>query len=317
MCWRWTRSFSYARPMPLDPQIKALLDAQANAPKPHQQTVEEARASMLARPRQPGPPMAHEEDRRIPGPGGEIPIRIFRPSNADGSVLVFYHGGGWVLGNLDTHAGNCRNLAQHAGCTVIAVDYREAPEHRFPAAADDAYAAAAWAAANAAELGVDASRLAVGGESAGGNLAAVVCLMARDRGGPAIKQQWLAYPVMDYSFDRPSYAEVGEGYGLEKASMEWFWNHYLGPDSDGSNPYASPLRAQSLAGLPPAIVVTCEFDPLRDEGNAYADRLSREGVPVELRCVPGVNHAFLSMPVDAAAAAYDEIGRLLRAGFSR
>ncbi|HLG73159.1 MAG TPA: alpha/beta hydrolase [Chloroflexota bacterium] len=303
--------------MPLDPQIKALLDAQANAPKPHQQTVEEARASMLARPRQPGPPMAHEEDRRIPGPGGEIPIRIFRPSNADGSVLVFYHGGGWVLGNLDTHAGNCRNLAQHAGCTVIAVDYREAPEHRFPAAADDAYAAAAWAAANAAELGVDASRLAVGGESAGGNLAAVVCLMARDRGGPAIKQQWLAYPVMDYSFDRPSYAEVGEGYGLEKASMEWFWNHYLGPDSDGSNPYASPLRAQSLAGLPPAIVVTCEFDPLRDEGNAYADRLSREGVPVELRCVPGVNHAFLSMPVDAAAAAYDEIGRLLRAGFSR
>jgi acetyl esterase len=301
--------------MPLDPQIKALLDAQVNAPKPYQQTVEDARATMLARPRQPGPAMASEEDRRIPGPGGDIPVRIFRPGNADGSVLVFFHGGGWVLGNLDTHAGNCRNLAQHAACTVIAVDYREAPEHRFPSAAADAYAAASWVAANAADVGVDASRLAVGGESAGGNLAAVVCLMARERGGPAIKQQWLAYPVMDHSFDRPSYSEVGNGYGLEKASMEWFWNHYLGPDGDGSHPYASPLRAESLAGLPPAVVVTCEFDPLRDEGNAYAERLSREGVAVELRCVPGVNHAFLGMPVDAAAAAYDEIGRLLRAGF--
>lgn len=257
-----------------------------------------------------------QEDRHIPGPGGDMPIRVYRPHNANGSVLVYFHGGGWVLGNLQTHNGNCRNLAQHSGCTVVAVDYRLAPEHRFPAAADDAYAATAWVAANASELGVDTARLAVGGESAGGNLAAVVCLMARDRGAPAIRQQWLAYPVMDRSFDTPSYAENGAGLGLERASMEWFWNHYLGPGQDGSSVYASPLRAKSLSGLPPAIVLTCEYDPLRDEGNAYAERLSKEGVPVELRCVPGVNHAFLGMPVDAAGRAWDEIGRLLRAGFT-
>ncbi len=301
--------------MPLHPQIQALLAKQAGAPKPFEQTVEEARASMLARPRVPGPEMP-QEDRTIPGPGGKIPIRIYRPANADGSVLVYFHGGGWVLGNLDTHNGNCRNLAHHSGTTVVAVDYREAPEHRFPAAVEDAYAAASWVAANARELGVDASRLAVGGESAGGNLAAVVCLMVRDRGGLAIRQQWLAYPVMDYSFGTGSYAEVGAGYGLEQRSMEWFWNHYLGPNGEGSNPYASPLRASDLTGLPPAVIVTCEFDPLRDEGTAYAERLSQAGVPVELRCVQGVNHAFLGMPVDPAAAAFDEIGRLLRAGFA-
>jgi acetyl esterase len=229
---------------------------------------------------------------------------------------VYFHGGGWVLGNLDTHNGQCRNLAQGAGCVVVAVDYREAPEHRFPAAAEDAYAAAKWVSDNAATLGVDASKLAVGGESAGGNLAAVVCLMARDRGGPAIAQQWLAYPVLDHAFDTPSYREHTSGTGLERASMEWFWGHYLGPDGDGSNVYASPLRAERFAGLPPAIVFTSEFDVLRDEGNAYAERLQRDGVPVELRCVAGVNHAFLGMPVDAAERAFDEIGRLLRAGFS-
>lgn len=300
--------------MPLDPQIQALLEKQAGAPKPSEQSVADARAAMLARPRVPGPDMP-QEDRVIPGPGGDIPIRVYRPHDADGGVLVYYHGGGWVLGNLDTHNGNCRNLAAHSGSTVVAVDYRLAPEHRFPAAADDAYAAAAWVAANAGELGVDAARLAVGGESAGGNLAAVVCHMARDRGGPAIVQQWLAYPVIDHAFETESYAVNGAGFGLERASMEWFWNHYLGPGGDGSSVYASPIRASSLAGLPPAVVITCEYDVLRDEGNAYAVALSKAGVPVELRCVPGVNHAFLGMPVSAAAAAYDEIGRLLRAGF--
>jgi len=301
--------------MPLDSQIRALLDAQAGTPKPHEQTVEEARAAMLARPRPPGPALEHEEDRRIPGPGGEIPIRIYRPRDASGAVLVYFHGGGWVLGNLDTHNGACRNLAHHAGCVVVAVDYRVAPEHRCPAAAEDAYAAARWVATNASFLGLDASRLAVGGESAGGNLAAVACLMARDRGGPAISQQWLAYPVTDHSFDTPSYREHASGVGLERATMQWFWRHYLGPDQDGSSPYASPLRAESLAGLPPAIVVTSEYDVLRDEGNAYADRLHQASVPVELRCIPGVNHAFLGMPVDAAGRAFQEIGGLLKRGF--
>ncbi len=301
--------------MSLDPQIKALLEQTANAPKPHEQSVEDARASMLARPRAPGPAVAHQEDRRIPGPGGDIPIRVYRPHQETGAVLVYFHGGGWVLGNLDTHNGQCRNLAHHAGCVVVAVDYRLAPEHRFPAAAEDAYAATKWVSEHGSELGVDAGRLAVGGESAGGNLAAVVCLMARDRSGPAIKQQWLAYPVIDHSFDTASYRDYSSGVGLERASMEWFWNHYLGAGGDGSSPYASPLRAKDLSGLPPAIVVTAEYDVLRDEGNAYAERLRQAGVPVELRCIPGVNHAFLGMPVDAAARAFEDIGRLLRAEF--
>ena len=229
-------------------------------------------------------------------------------------MLVYFHGGGWVLGNLDTHNNQCRNLAQAAGCVVVAVDYRVAPEHRFPAAAEDAYAATSWVAANARALDVDARKLAVGGESAGGNLAAVVCLMARDRGIPPIVQQWLAYPVTDYSFDPPSYKTNGE-FGLDEPTMRWFWNHYLGTEADGANPYASPLRASSLAGLPRAIVVTCELDVLRDEGNAYAELLRGAGVPVELRCTSGVNHAFLGMPVDAAARSFHEIGSLLRAGF--
>ena len=201
--------------MPLDPQLQALLDAQAGAPKPYAQSVDEARQGMLARPRVPGPKMAGETDRAIPGPAGSIPVRIYRPEQASGAVLVYFHGGGWVLGNLDTHDGNCRRLAHAARCVVVAVDYRLAPEHRFPAAAEDAYAAAAWVAANAATLEVDAGRLALAGESAGGNLAAVVTLMARERGGPAIAQQLLSYPVLDYSFDRPSYEENSAGYGLE------------------------------------------------------------------------------------------------------
>jgi acetyl esterase len=301
--------------MPLDPQVKALLDQQAGGPMPYEQSVAEARAGMVARPRLPGPALASEEDRLIPGPGGQIPIRLYRPAESSGAVLVYFHGGGWVLGNLDTHNGQCRNLAHGAGCLVIAVDYRLAPEHRFPAAADDAYAATSWVSDNAAALGVDAAKLAVVGDSAGGNLAAVVCLMARDRGGPAIAQQLLAYPVTDYAFDTPSYTENSDGLGLERATMQWFWEHYLGSDGEGSNPYASPLRAETLAGLPRAIVVACEYDVLRDEGIAYAERLRREGVPVELRCVPGVNHGFLGSPTDAARGAYEEIGTLLRAGF--
>ncbi|HEX6511081.1 MAG TPA: alpha/beta hydrolase, partial [Chloroflexota bacterium] len=215
--------------MPLDPQIQALLQQQANAPKPYELPVAEARAMMDGRPRPPGPTLAHEEDRRIPGPAGEIPIRIYRPRRESGAVLVYFHGGGWVVGNLDTHGGSCRSLAARAGCVVVAVDYRLAPEHRFPAAADDAYAATRWVGDNAAALDVDASRLAVGGESAGANLAAVVCLMARDRGGPPIDLQWLAYPVTNYAFDTPSYGENSSGYGLEADTMRWFWGHYLGP----------------------------------------------------------------------------------------
>jgi acetyl esterase len=299
----------------LDPQVASLLAQQADAPKPHQQTVAEARATMLARPRLPGPPMAHEEDRHIPGLVADIPVRIYRPKEETGAALVYFHGGGWVLGNLDTHNNQCRSLAQASGCVVVAVDYRVAPEHRFPAAAEDAYAAATWVGEHAGALDLTAGKLAVGGESAGGNLAAVVCLMARDRGGPAIRRQWLAYPVTDHAFDTPSYSEMDSGFGLERETMRWFWAHYLGPDEDGSNPYASPLRAASLEGLPPAIIVTAEYDVLRDEGNAYATRLREAGVSVELRVFAGVNHAFLGMPIDAAPRAFADIGSLLRAGF--
>jgi len=304
--------------MPLDPQIKLQLEQEASAgiPKLYQQTVAQARAGMLARQRLPGPELASEQDRGIAGPGGAIPIRIYRPAEATGSALVYFHGGGWVLGNLDSHDANCRNLAQRAGCVVIATDYRCAPEHHFPAAADDAYAAVAWACANAGTLDLDAARIGVGGESAGGNLAAVSCLMARDRGGPNIKLQWAAYPVTDHDFTKPSYREFGTGYGLDLASMVWFWTHYLGPDQVGSSPYASPLRAESLTGLPPAIVCTAEYDVLRDEGKAYADRLRDAGVPVEYRCFEGANHGFLSQPVELASRAFDDIGALLRTSFS-
>jgi len=267
---------------------------------------------MANRPRPVTLPLRHEEDRRVPGPVGEIAVRIFRPAQESSALLVYFHGGGWVLGNLDTHTANCRLLAEQAGCVVMAVDYREAPEHHFPAAADDAYAAAVWAVANAGSLDLDPARVAVGGESAGGNLAAVACLMARARGGPKFRAQWLAYPVIDHNFDTLSYRELSQGYGLDLASMVWFWTHYLGPDGDGAHPYASPIRAESLAGLPPAVVTTCEFDVLRDEGRAYADRLREAGVQVDYHCFEGANHAFLGSPVALARAGWATIGALLR-----
>src|SRR5579862_1850067 len=299
--------------MPLDPQIYHLLELEreAQVPRAYEQTVAAARAAMEQRQRQPGPSMASEEDRVIPGPNSDIPIRVYRPREATGAGLVYFHGGGWVLGNLDTHNFQCRSLAQRAGCMVVAVHYRRAPEHRFPAAALDAYAAAEWVCTNAGALDVDPARIGVTGESAGGNLAAVTCLMARDRGGPPLKLQLLLYPVIDHSFRTQSYQQNG-AYGLDLPSMVWFWTHYLGPDQDGFDPHASPLQAQSLTGLPRAIVVTSEFDVLRDEGAAYANRLREAGITVEYRCVPGVNHAFLGMPVDAAGKAFDEIGALLR-----
>jgi len=245
-----------------------------------------------------GPPqsLARVEERTIPGPAGEIPLRIYTPE-VRGSlpVLVYFHGGGWVIGTFDTHDGVCRHLAKQAQAIVISVDYRLAPEHKFPAAAEDCYAATLWAADNAGSLGADAKRLAVGGDSAGGNLAAVVSLMARDRGKPRIAFQLLIYPVTDHAYDTASYRANAEGYLLTKDAMVWFWNHYLGGKADGANPYASPLRAASLAGLPRAMVVTAEFDPLRDEGEAYAQKLRDAGVPVKMKRYDGLIHGFFSM----------------------
>nr|WP_281427635.1 alpha/beta hydrolase [Mesobacillus maritimus] len=237
------------------------------------------------------------EDRRIPGPGGEIPVRIYTPEGEGPfPALVYYHGGGWVIGNLDTVEVPCRLLTNRANCVVISVDYRLAPEHKFPAAAEDAYSAVQWVVDNASSIGVDSARVAVGGDSAGGNLAAVVALMAKDKGGPSISYQMLIYPVTNHNYDTQSYKDNAEGYFLTKSTMEWFWNHYLRNEEDGKNPYASPLLAEDVSGLPPALVITGGFDPLRDEGEAYAEKLKAAGVAVEATRYDGMIHGFFWLP---------------------
>ncbi len=290
--------------MPLDPQIEAALFGAADAPS-FSLGVEEARAAEYEFIEMCGPllPMAAVEDRRVPVDGAEIGVRLYTPAGAAPfSGLVFFHGGGWVAGDLDTMDRVCRNVAHGAGCVVASVDYRRAPEHRFPVAAEDCYAATAWVAANAGALGIDPARLAVGGDSAGGNLAAVISLMARDRGGPAIAFQLMIYPVTDCSFDTPSYHDCADGFGLTRAMMEWFWEQYVPAAAERPHPYASPLRAEHHRGLPPALVQVAGYDPLRDEGRAYADRLRAAGVATEFRCYDGLVHGYLQMVTIAAAA---------------
>jgi acetyl esterase len=231
---------------------------------------------------------------------------------------VFFHGGGFVVGDIDTHDATCRGLAKAAHCIVVSVDYRLAPEHPFPAAPEDCYAATVWVADNAASLGGDGARLAVGGDSAGGNLAAVVALMARDRGGPALAHQLLIYPVIDHNFDTASYVENGRGYLLSREMMMWFWGLYLEDASDGSNPYASPIRAEDLSGLAAATIISAEFDPLRDEGEAYARRLGDADVAVTARRYDGMVHGFFAMTAvldrarEAVAFAAAELRRAWR-----
>ena len=222
-----------------------------------------------------GDPVAlgYVEDLRVPGPGGEVPVRVY--ASERGGVrpaLIYFHGGGFVFGNLDTHDAVCRALAKESGAVVISVDYRLSPEHKFPAAVEDSHAVTVWVAANAERLGVDARRIAVGGDSAGGNLATVIAMRCRDAGGPALASQVLLYPVTDFSsFETASHQELGEGYFLTRAAMEWFCGHYLASADLARHPEASPLLAPNLRGLPPALVITAEFDPLRDEGEAYAE----------------------------------------------
>jgi acetyl esterase len=310
--------------MALDPQAQELLD-QLNAlgvrplssmPVAEARRMMEVMASMRGEP----VPIQSAVDRRIPGPGGEIPVRVYTPAGSGPwPLLVYFHGGGWVLGSLDTHDSICRELANGAGCVVVSVDYRLAPEHKFPAAADDCYAATQWAAAHAVELGAEATRLAVGGDSAGGNLAAVVAQMARDRGGPPIVFQLLIYPATVAAFDSPSYRQNAEGYLLTAADMRWFWEHYLNGPADADNPYASPLRAKHLTGLPPALVITAEFDPLRDEGEIYAWQLEQADVPARHSRYDGMIHGFFGMAhiMDKAKAAVREACGDLKLAFSR
>ena len=286
--------------MPLDPQAQAFLEqlAATGAPPLHELSVAEARQVIVALfGTQGGPePVGAVEERTIPGAGGEMPTRLYMPyGTGPFPVLVYLHGGGWVIGDLEAYDATCRALTNAAGCLVVAMEYRLAPEYKFPAAPEDCYAATCWVAANAAAIGGDPRRIAIGGDSAGGNLAAVVAQMARDRGGPALVYQLLVYPVTNYGYDTASYRENAEGYLLTRDAMVWFWNHYLRSAADGNNPLASPLRANDLRGLPPAMVLTAEFDPLRDEGEAYAIRLQAAGVPVTLKRYAGTIHGFFSL----------------------
>jgi acetyl esterase len=250
--------------------------------------------------------VAEVRDLSIPGPGGPLALRLYRGAGTSDTAslpaLLYLHGGGWVLGGLDSHDGVCRRLANLAACRVVAVDYRLAPEHRFPAAIDDAAAALAWVAANAAALGIDPARLAVGGDSAGGSLAAVLALMGRDGSAPASACQLLLYPAVDLAMDTASYARVTEGVPLTAATMRWFVDHYVPGPAQRLDWRASPLRAERLAGTPPALVLTVAHDPLADEGRAYADRLEAEGVRVAALHLSDQIHGMLTMGRVIAAA---------------
>jgi acetyl esterase len=310
--------------MPLNPEAQAVLDQMASSGVPplHTLSVEAARQLIIDLFATKGErePVGKVEDRGVPGPAGQIPVRIYTPTGSGPfPMLVYFHGGGWVIGNIETHDAPCRALANQAGSIVVSVDYRLAPEHRFPAGPEDCYAATRWAADHAEEIGGDPRRLAVGGDSAGGNLAAVVAQMARDRGGPPLAFQLLVYPVTDHRFDTASYRENADGYFLTKDGMEWFWNHYLGRAADGDQPLASPLRARDLQGLPPAFVMTAEYDPLRDEAEAYAARLREAGVPVALTRYPGMIHGFFSMGnvLGAGKRGMGDAASALRAAFAQ
>ncbi len=307
--------------MPLDPQAKQVLDlmAQMGFALTGDDPVA-VRAGMAAFPRPEGEPVGSVEDRAITGPDGEIPVRVYRPTGAANRLpcLVWFHGGGWVIGNLDSADFTARALTNASGCVVVSVDYRLAPEAKFPAAAVDCYAATKWVAENADALGIDGWRIAVGGDSAGGNLAAVVSQLAKVRGGPAIGFQLLVYPVTDHGYETASYRDNADGFLLTKDAMVWFWNHYLRSDADGAFPMASPLRSKDLSGLPPALVITAEFDPLRDEGEAYAAALKAAGVQATATRYNGQIHGFFGNgAIDDGMAAVRHGAAAVRAAFGQ
>ncbi len=311
--------------MALDPDCVKIheLYRLANRPPLEQQTPEEARQAMhRGRPiLQPdAPEMSVVRDLSAVGPAGAIPVRLYRPKGAAAEArlpaLVYYHGGGWVIGDLDSHDVLCRQLCNASGAAVVAVDYRLAPEHRFPAAVDDAYAALTWVAANAASLGIDATRLAVGGDSAGGNLAAVAALQAREEGGPALRLQLLIYPAVDFAMSGGSYVSEADVLPLTDKAMFWFHDHYLaGAKQSAARDWrASPICAASHAGLPAAFVLIAEHDVLRDEGDAYAAKLESAGVTVNRVNCPGMIHGFITMGriIGAANAAVDACAAALK-----
>ena len=303
--------------MPLDPKAKAFIDFMAQRPMPPWAEVDPVayRARSEAG-RFPSPDLLLAEiaDSTIPGPAGPIAVRIYRASlEHNQPAIVYFHGGGFVIGSLNSHDGTCRRLAHASKCTLISIDYRLAPEHRFPAAVDDSYAAAVWVAENSKALKIDIARLAIAGDSAGANLAAVVTLLARDRNGPKFVHQLLTYPPTDLACKSESHIANGEAYFMTREMIAWFYRHYLPVGHDPEDPLLSPLYAADLSDLPPATVITAEFDPLRDEGEAYAERLQEAGVPTKLVRYDGVIHGFFGMSGmidqadEAQALAADEL----------
>ena len=301
--------------MSLDPQIAGLIETlDSGFPPVHTMTGAEARAAIRSRfVANPNPePVADVADHQVDVGGGSIAIRVYRPESGEPlPILVYAHGGGFVFCDLDSHDGLCRNLANLLPAVVISVGYRLAPEYQWPTAAEDVFAVTQWAATHATELGGDAARIAVGGDSAGGNLAAVTTVMARDRGGPAIAAQLLLYPVIAADFDTESYRRFGRGYYNPRPALQWYWDQYVPDAADRRHPYASPLQAD-LAGLPAAVLVLAGHDPLRDEGIAYADALAAAGVPVTRCAFEGGIHGFMTMPMlDVAHQARREAARSL------
>jgi acetyl esterase len=303
--------------MPIDPQIQALLDLRAKLPPLHTLSVADAREQMAIR-EIPGvriPSVASVVNRDMQGPAGSLPLRIYTPrGEAPFPLMVFFHGSGFVVCDLDTHDSICRNLCAGSDCVVVSVDYRLAPEHKFPAAVDDAVTATQWVADNAPSLGIDAARLSVGGDSAGGNLAAVVALAARDGKGPQLAGQVLIYPATDFAMAHPSHSELETSVLLTHSVIRWFRDHYLTGVADIHDWRASPAKAATLAGLPPAYVLTAGADPLRDEGDDYAQRLQEAGVPVTHRSFPGQFHGFFTMGklLQQANVAASDIGAWLK-----
>lgn len=309
--------------MPLDPQVQDYLKRAAEAGDPPFNTLTpvaarrlmDSKTAMLGEP----PTVERIEDRTIDGPGGPIKVRVYTPKTrgpGEGPLplLVYFHGGGWVVGSIETHDGLCRAIANEGPAIVASVDYRLAPENPFPAAVEDAYAAVCALHREAVALGGDPSRMGVGGDSAGGNIAAVVCMLIRDRGGPSLAWQLLAYPVIDCDLDTPSYRECADGFGLSRDEMAWYWDQYAATAQERIHPQVSPLRADNLRGLPPAFVLTAEYDVLRDEAERYAERLKGAGVPVTLKRYDGMIHGFLRrhMFFDTGQAALEDVGRELR-----
>lgn len=309
--------------VPVHPQVQVLLDqlAAAGGVPLDQLSPTEARAvfknlSALDQPEE----VTRVDDRLVPGDGNDIPVRVYTPEDAVGGsapLLLWLHGGGWVIGDLDTADATARALANRSGAVTVSVDYRLAPEHPHPAALEDCLAALTWSVENAELLGVDASRVAVGGDSAGGNLAACLCQRVRDEFGPEIDFQLLVYPVTDCTASSQSYEDNAEGYFLTRDAMHWFIGHYLA-DCDPKDPRVSPLHADSLAGLPPALVITAEYDPLRDEGESYAAALKDAGVPTQVVRYDGQIHGFVGLAavLDDGRHALDRAGAALRAALA-